>query len=110
MNQSIWDVFGDGQCSVILEDFDQEDMIEGEINISVRPENRETTEQKKPLPKEEPEKLVKLSQKELEQKFMKIFDMVNDDFIFIEPKLIPFIPGDDPNIINKASEFTDDTL
>ena len=28
MNQSIWDVFGDGQCSVVLEDFDQENMVE----------------------------------------------------------------------------------
>ena len=103
MNQSIWDVFGDGQCSTILEDFDQEDMIEGDegdINISVRPINQEYINYKPPTVKEEP--VVKLSQKELEEKFMKIFEIVNDDFIFIEPKLIPIIPGDDPNIINKA--------
>ena len=111
MNQSIWDVFGDGQCSTILEDFNQEDMIEGDdgdINISVRNIEQEQINYKAPQTKEEP--VVKLSQKELEQKFMKIFEIINDDFIFIEPKLIPIIPGDDPSIINKASEFTDDDL
>ena len=111
MNQSIWDVFGDGQCSTILEDFDQEDMIEGDegdINISVRPINQEYINYKPPTVKEE--LVVKLSQKELEEKFMKIFEIVNDDFIFIGPKLIPIIPGEDPNIINKASELTDDNL
>jgi hypothetical protein len=41
---------------------------------------------------------------------MKAFEMANDDFIFIEPKLIPIIPGDDPAVINKASDFTDDNI
>ena len=110
MNQSIWDVFGDGQCSTILEDFNQEDMIEGDISISINNSKRWPPDDNLPSTKEEPTKLVKLNKKELEKKFMEIFEVVNDDFIFIEPKLIPIIPGDDPNIINKASEFTDDTL
>ena len=109
MNQSIWDVFGDCQCSTILEDFNQEDMIEGDISISINRSNREILDDNPPSKKEEP-KFVKLKQEELEKKFRKIFELVNDDFIFIEPKLIPIIPGDDPNIINKVSEFTDDTL
>jgi len=33
---------------------------------------------------------------------------MNDDFIFIEPKLIPIIPGDDPAVISKVSEFNED--
>ena len=41
---------------------------------------------------------------------MRIFEMVNDDFISIEPKLIPIIPGDDPEAINKISEFCDDNF
>ena len=48
-----------------------------------------------------------LNQKALEQEFMKVFEMVNDDFIYIEPKLIPITPGDDPAVINKVSEFSD---
>ena len=111
MNQSIWDVFGDGQCSTILEDFDQEGMIDGDISISINRSTRwQLDDNKQPSKKEEPAKIVKLSQNELKEKFMQIYEAINDDFIFIEPKLIPIIPGDDPNIINKASEFTDDTL
>ena len=110
MNQSIWDVFGDGQCSTILEDFNQEDMIEGDISISINSSKRWAPEDNLPSTKEKPDKLVKLNKKELEKKFMEILEIVNDDFIFIEPKLIPIIPGDDPNIINKASEFKDDAL
>ena len=110
-NQSIWDVFGDCQCSTILDDFDQEDMIEGDISISINRSTRwQTDNDKQPSTKEEPKKIEKLNQKELGEKFMQIFEMINDDFIFIEPKLIPIIPGDDPNIINKVSKFTDDTL
>ena len=110
MNQSIWNVFDDGQCSTILEDFNQEDMIEGEISISTNSSKRWPPDDYLPSKKEDPHKLVKLNKKELEKKFMEIFEIVNDDFIFIEPKLIPIIPGDDPNIIDKASEFTDDSL
>ena len=39
---------------------------------------------------------------------MRVFEMVNDDFIFIEPKLIPIIPGDDPNVIYRVSESRED--
>ena len=80
VNQSIWDVFGDGKCSVILEEF-YDTIVEKPLN-----------------------------QKALEQEFMKVFEMVNDDFIYIEPKLIPIIPGDDPAVINKVSEFSDDNF
>ena len=48
--------------------------------------------------------------KALEQEFMKVFESINDDFIHIEPKLIPIIPGDDPNIINKVSDFNEDNF
>ena len=109
MNQSIWDVFGDGQCSVLLEEYDQEDMIE-ETNEEVDDDGTGETippvdEQKKNEIKRRPSKVIPLNGKDLENEFMRVFELVNDDFIFIEPKLIPMIPGDNPNVIHKVSDF-----
>ena len=113
LNQSIWDVFGDGTCSVILEDYDSEDFIEPANDIkdinNIEPEKsgNETNEsppQPKIIIRREPTKQDKLSEKALEQEFMNVFEMVNEDFIFIAPKLIPIIPGDDPDAIKKITD------
>ena len=49
-----------------------------------------------------------MDEKAIQKEFLKAFDEMNDDFIFIEPKLIPIIPGDDPAVISKVSEFNED--
>ena len=49
-----------------------------------------------------------MDEKTIQKEFFKAFDEMNDDFIFIEPKLIPIIPGDDPTVISKVSEFNED--
>ena len=36
-----------------------------------------------------------------------MYELVNDDFIYIEPKFIPIFPGDDPVVINNVSDFYD---
>ena len=106
MNQSIWDIFGDGTCSVILEDYQSEDYVDNEETKKEEEEEEEKKPIRNKMPKpddiiiREPSKHIKLSEKALEQEFMKMFELVNDDFIFISPKLIPIIPGDDPNSIN----------
>jgi len=116
VNQSIWDVFGKGQCSVFL----------GNVNPQVDPpfeEGPNKPDENKniksgnivkpegpPIIIEDPIVKKPLNQKALEQEFMKVFEMVNDDFIYIEPKLIPIIPGDDTAVINKVSEFSDDNF
>ena len=46
----------------------------------------------------------------IRQEFSDAFQLMNDDFIYIEPKLIPIIPGDDPTVINKVSEFSEDNF
>jgi serine/threonine protein kinase len=51
-----------------------------------------------------------IDEKELIKKFLDAFDEMNDDFIYVEPKLIPIIPGDDPSVINKVSEFSEDNF
>ena len=107
-NQSIWDVVGDGTCSVVLEECNPEEYIEeGEPIGEKKPTNGETGGNGKSIIVRQPTKHIKLSEKELAQEFMKVFEMVNDDFIFIGPKLIPIIPGDDPDVIKNV---TDDNL
>ena len=126
MNQSIWDVFGDGQCSVVLEDFDQENMVEEDStndsndqdndNVNFAQQINTQDNGKKITSNYKPQKIIDkpanqekpLNQKALEKEFMRVFEMVNDDFIFIEPKLIPIIPGDDPNVIYRVSESRED--
>ena len=115
MNQSIWDVFG-GQ-SVIYDNVGNEDDIieevsedegtcsEGGVNVI---DNQHSNGQI--FARNEPSIKNKLNEKALEQEFIKVFEMVNDDFISIEPKLIPIILGDNPEAINKISEFGDDNF
>ena len=47
---------------------------------------------------------------DVKKEFLDSYFEMNGDFIYIEPKLIPIIPGDDPSIINKVSEFSEDTF
>ena len=114
MNQSIWEVFGDG--SIILEDYD------GESDVDETKSQEEDNEGKgkndNDVSKEDKidrqgtfkngEK--KLSEEELNKEFANVFNVVNDDFIYVEPKLIPIVPGDDPTAISKISEFNEENF
>ena len=114
MNQSIWEVFGDG--SVILEDYD------GESDVDETKSQEEDNEGKgkndNDVSKEDKidrqgtfkngEK--KLSEEELNKEFANVFNVVNDDFIYVEPKLIPIVPGDDPTVVSKISEFNEENF
>ena len=112
LNQSIWNVFGDGHCSTILEDVGLEDMIdtasESSTDNSGRNNNYFNTTTNKPVIIKPDER--KLNEEELKKEFLKVYESINDDFIYIEPKLIPIIPGDDPAVINKVSEFNEDNF
>ena len=50
------------------------------------------------------------NKKPLKQQFLDAFDLMNDDLIYTEPKLIPIILGDDPNVMSKISEFSEDNF
>ena len=52
----------------------------------------------------------KIDDETIKKYFYDGFFTMNDDFIYIEPKLIPIIPGDDPSVINKVSEFAEDNF
>ena len=110
LNQSIWNVFGDGQCSTILEEVGPEDMIEesSESSADTSHTNEIPDIVTKPTFKNTEE--LKLTEEELRKEFFKVYERINDDFIYIEPKLLPIIPGDDPAVINKVSGFNEDNF
>lgn len=92
-NTSIW---------VIFEEDESLDNISSEMEDIQKPESKKIP---KPVQVQD---VYKMDEKSIRNEFLKAFDEMNDDFIFIEPKLIPIIPGDDPSVISKVSEFNED--
>ena len=117
-NQSVWDVFRDDQCRFVFGNYYQEDMFEeideeeekevDEINNKNNKTKPSVDEQKQYEITRKQSNVIPLNEKTLENEFMRVFELVNDDFICFQPKLVPMIPGDDPNVIHKVSEFGDD--
>jgi len=109
-NQSIW---------VIFEEENEENSLDG---IDPRMVDMEKCENKKPIikpdnpidTKTKPAIVEKnnkmMDENTLKKEILKAFDIMNDDCIYIEPKLIPIIPGDDPSAINKMSDFSEDNF
>ena len=112
LNQSIWNVFG--KDSVFLDKIGIEDFPLTENNENKNRECiicrriwgcracEEMIRRRKILENE------KLNEKKLNEEFMRIFELMNDNFIYIAPKLIPIIPGDNPEVVNNPFDFFDD--
>ena len=79
----------------VKDDLDNDEIIELNINES----NIIIDE---PKPAFEPP-LIKNEKDNKDKLFLEAFRDMNDDFIYIEPKLIPFIPGNDSEFFNKIS-------
>lgn len=96
---------------VIFEEEESLDSISGGDMISTEDNDKTIIDDKNPKPIIEPIKTVneyQMDEKSIMREFQNAFDEMNDDFIFIEPKLIPIIPGDDPAVISKISQFNED--
>ena len=113
-NQSIWVIFETNEENGELDDISTEmDQMpinhKQQQNIELQKiQNNKINNFNMPgLDKDDGEKI---DEKVMRKNIMEAFDMMNDDFIFIEPKLIPVIPGDDPAVINKVTEFNEDNL
>ena len=112
-NQSIWIIFETNEEDGDLDDISP--MVEMPINHQQQQNvemqkinnNNENKFNMPGLGKDDGEKI---DEKVMKKNILEAFDMMNDDFIFIEPKLIPVIPGDDPTVINKVTEFNEDNL
>ena len=96
---------------VIFEEEESLDSISGGDMISTEDNDKTPVDDENPKPIIEPIKTVneyQMDEKSIMREFQNAFDEMNDDFIFIEPKLIPIIPGDDPAVISKISQFNED--
>jgi len=96
-NESIWVIFEENEESL--------NSIPSEMDDIEKPIVKKPEPVPIPIP---PEPVKEMDEKAIRNEFAKAFDEMNDDFIFIEPKLIPIIPGDDPTVISKVSEFNED--
>jgi len=96
-NESIWVIFEENEESL--------NSIPSEMDDIEKPIVKKPEPVPIPIP---PEPVKEMDEKAIKNEFAKAFDEMNDDFIFIEPKLIPIIPGDDPTVISKVSEFNED--
>ena len=96
---------------VIFEEEESLDGISGEDMTESTGDSSKDKDDDKIKPIIEPKKKVseyQMDEKSIMREFQNAFDEMNDDFIFIEPKLIPIIPGDDPAVISKISQFNED--
>ena len=100
-NQSIWVIF----------ETDEENLENIPGQLDQKPNQDETEEkvehhpQPKPIINEIENQVI-----DIKKEFLQSFFEMNEDFIYIEPKLIPIIPGEDPTVINKVSEFSEDNF
>ena len=112
-NQSIWVIFEtneeDGDLDDISPVVDMPINHQQQQNVEMQKINN-NNENKFNMPGLGKDDGEKIDEKVMKKNIMEAFDMMNDDFIFIEPKLIPVIPGDDPTVINKVTEFNEDNL
>ena len=76
--------------------------------VDIKKPSHDDDDQIIPVIKPDPIINYKMDEKNIQKEFLKAFDEINDDFIYIEPKLIPIIPGDDPSVISKVSELNED--
>ena len=100
-NQSIWAIFEEDEelCEVGNEEIKIQEKRPDPVPIPV------------PIPKPvDDDEVKKIDDKAIKAEFLAAFESMNDDFIYIEPQLIPIIPGDDPTVINKVSEFSEDNF
>ena len=108
-NQSIW--------AIIEAEDENEDLDDISSDMYDKPENlpkvNNFTDVYTKINNEDTKKInniQKIDEKTLRKDFLEAFDTMNDDFIYMEPKLIPVILGDDPAVISKISEFNEDNF
>ena len=108
-NQSIW--------AIIEAEDENEDLDDISSDMYDKPENlpkvNNFTDIFSKINNEDTKKInniQKIDEKTLRKDFLEAFDTMNDDFIYMEPKLIPVILGDDPAVISKISEFNEDNF
>ena len=106
VNQSIWDIFGEGVIESIIEEENEEDyQNKNELVNKCNTLTNSTffeTYKNTPYKIETPNNEISTKKKKdsVEDIFLRAFREMNFDSVSIEPRLAPFIPGFDSNIGN----------
>ena len=114
-NQSIWVIFETDEENLDYISSDMVDMPKKDFDIKQKTDNVDNKHIKdvdsvivdKKIGNEE---YKGIDENTIKKDFLESFFQMNSDFLYIEPRLIPIIPGDDPSVINKVSEFSDDNF
>ena len=113
-NQSIWEIFEQDEDSeldnissdMIEKDEENNDNSKGKTNDTLcsskndGPDNIEIIRFKNKI----------IDEKEINEQFSEAFDFMNNDFIYIEPQLIPFVPGEDPLLLNEVFQSSENSF
>ena len=104
-NQSIWVIFeaedeNENFDNISPKMYDIPKKVQNNINPPINPKVKRV----------ETKNNEKLDEKTLKKEFLNAYNIMNDDLIYIEPKLIPIILGDDPTVMTKVSEFNEDNF
>ena len=106
-NQSIWVIFETDEendlDSISSQMIDKTNNNKPTQNVDIKPNDDEKSNIHK-----DDELAQRMDETTLRKNVLQAFDTMNEDFIFIEPKLVPIIPGDDPTVINTMSNFSED--
>ena len=109
-NQSIWVIFETDEENEGLDKIPPNMYDKNFDNNPKNPKVKKGTTGDNEIKPEEEIYNQKVDDTIIRQEFSDAFQLMNDEFIYIEPKLIPIIPGDDPTVINKVSEFSEDNF
>ena len=94
INKSIWNIFENEQVLIKINRQDNQEIPKIIKTINM---------QKIPKPKI-PNVSTEENDNDLNNEYLEAFKIMNNDFIYIEPKLIPFIPDINPDLISKITE------
>ena len=94
INKSIWNIFENEQVLIKINRQDNQEIPKIIKTINM---------QKIPKPKI-PNVSTEENDNDLNNEYLEAFKIMNNDFIYIEPKLIPFIPDIKPDLISKITE------
>jgi serine/threonine protein kinase len=114
-NQSIWVIFETDEENLDYISSDMVDMPKKDFDIKQKTDNVDNKHINdvdsvivdKKIGNEE---YKGIDENTIKKDFLESFFQMNSDFLYIEPRLIPIIPGDDPSVINKVSEFSEDNF
>ena len=115
-NQSIWEIFEQDEDSeldnissdMIEMDKENNDNSKGKTNDTACSSKNGGPDNIEIIKFQNNKKII--DEKDINELFSEAFDFMNNDFIYIEPQLIPFVPGDNPDLINEVFQSCENSF